>query len=124
MGDEKFLSKHLTACLALSIYIAVFVLGTEFLLLIDTLLLARSKVGIKVDAELSHFACVVKVHLMIGSVFVTPDTAVLQVIVWLSVCQQIIIIFAASLHVVVGILVESTERVVIIDLVVKAESSF
>ena len=41
-----------------------------------------------------------------------------------SVGQQVIIIFTAGLYVVIRILVESTERVIIIDLVVETESSF
>ena len=41
-----------------------------------------------------------------------------------SVGQQVIIILTAGLYVVIRILVESTERVIIIDLVVETESSF
>ena len=73
---------------------------------------------------MSHFACIVKIDLMVWGVLVTSDATVLQMVVWFPVCQQIIIILATSLHVVVCILVESTERVVVIDLVVEAETSF
>ena len=85
MCNKEFLGKHLTACLALGIYITVFVLGTEFLLLIATLLLTGGIVGVKIDTELAHFSCVVKIDLMCGRVLVTPDAAVLQVVVWHSV---------------------------------------
>ncbi len=124
MGDKKFLGKHLTACLTFCIHIAVFVLGTEFLLLIKVPLPAGCIVGIEVDAELADFACIVEIGLSCRRVLVPSDATVLQVVVWFSVGRQVIIIFAASLHVVVGVLVESAERVVVVDLVIKAESTF
>ena len=61
---------------------------------------------------------------MDGAVLIASDAAVLQMVVCHSVGQQVIIILTAGLYVVIRILVESTERVIIIDLVVETESSF
>ncbi len=74
MGDEKFLGKQMTACPALGIHIAVIVLATEFLLLMNTLLPTRRIIGIEVDRKFSNFTCVVKISLMFRGILVAPDT--------------------------------------------------
>ena len=61
---------------------------------------------------------------MDGAVLIASDAAVLQMVVCHSIGQQVIIILTAGLYIVIGILVKTTERVTIIDLVVETESSF
>ena len=42
----------------------------------------------------------------------------------MAIIMYVIIIFTPSFHIVVGILIESTKRVIVIQLVVKTYSSF
>ena len=56
--------------------------------------------------------------------FGSVDTVVQQVVIHSAICLQVIVIVARCLYVVIGILVESAKRVVIIQLVVEAKAAF
>ena len=124
MRHEEFLCHQTTARQGIGVYVAVIVLVAQFLLLIAIALVTVGIVGIEINCELSYLARVVEIHLVFGRPFGSIDTAVLQTVIHIAVSLQVIVIVAPSLHVVVGVLIEAAKRVVVIQLVVEAETAF
>ena len=61
---------------------------------------------------------------MLGIVVVTHHAAILQMVVDIAIKLYVIIILPTGLHIIVSVLIESSEGVIVIDLVVETEASF
>ena len=123
MCHEEFLCHQSAARQGVGVYVAVIILIAKLLLLVAVALVTIGIVGIEVDAELSDFTCVVEIHLMFGGAFSSFDATVLQVVIRGAVGLKIIVILKRHFHIVVGILVETAKRVVLIQLIVEAEAA-
>ena len=121
---EKLLCHQTTTRQSVGVRIAIFLTFTQFLLLVAVTLVTIGIVCIEVDAKLSYLSRVVEIHLVFGCTFGSVDTAILQMVINGTIGLQVIVIVAPSLHVVVGVLIETAKRVVIVKLVVEAEAAF
>ena len=60
---------------------------------------------------------------MLRCIAVTPGTAVLQVVIGRTIGQQVIGVVIGALYVVVGVLIETTEGIAVVQLIVETTSS-
>ena len=123
MVYDKFLCNHVSVCLCLCVYVSILIVFTQLLLLVATQFLIRSLVGIKVYGELSYFSRVVKICLMFGRILVAMDSAVVQMVVGIAVCQQVVGIITTGFHVVVDMLIKAAKGVLVIDLIAETHTS-
>ena len=66
MGHEKLLCHQSAARQGVRVHVAVFILVTQFLLMVAVALVTIGIVGIEVDSELSYFTRVVEIRLVLG----------------------------------------------------------
>ena len=123
MRHEEFLCHQSAARQGVGAHVAVIILIAKLLLLVAVALVTISIVSIEVDAELSDLTRVVEIHLVLGHTFCSFDATVLQVVIRRAVGKQVIVILKRHFHIVVGVLIESAKRVVIVKLVVEAETA-
>ena len=123
-AHDELLGHHASVRPALGVHVAVFVLGTQFLLLGAAPVLIVGVVGIEVDGERSQLARIIEVGLVLGRILVAARATVVQVVVWGAVGSQVIGIVVGRLHVVVDVLIETAEGVAVVQLVVEAHAPF
>ena len=121
---EELLGYQPASCQGIGVHISVFMRIAQFLLPVAVALVAVGVVGVEVDVELACFSRVVEAHLMLRSALGPIGAAVLQVVVQVAIGQQVVVIVADGLHIVIGALVEPTEGVVVVQLIVESPASF
>ena len=124
VAHDEFLGHHAAPCLGLRVHVSVLIVAAQFLLAIAAHVLIGCIVCVKINRELPQFARIVEVSLMLRRIPFTSGSAVVEMVVGRVVGQQFVGIFIKGLHVVVGVLIEATERVAVVQLVVEACTSF
>ena len=123
MRHEEFLCHQSAARQGVGVYVTVIILIAQFLLLVAVALVTIGIVGIEVNSELSYLTRVVEIHLVLGHTFCSFDATVLQVVIRRAVSLQIIVILKRHFHIVVGVLIETAKRVMLVQLIVEAETT-